>query len=1213
MLNFNYLDSNLYLRKSGFALLLFLFGILSAGAQTSLEGKVQDENKESLIGATVVLFKSGVQKGGTTTDLDGNYTFTNLDPGTYDVEFSYVGYQTQRFQNVVVFAGKANRLDIELATGILLNEVVVTEYKVPLIQQDNTTSGGTVTSEQIRNLPTKNINELAATTAGIAQQNGGALNIRGSRSNATNYYIDGIRVNTSLIPQTEIDQMQVITGGVEARYGDVTGGVISITTKGPSDKFSGGLELESSQFLDAFGYNLLNFNLSGPILRNQKGVSVLGYRLSGQYRRQQDDNPGITGTYYSKSGKLKEIETDPITRLNGVPLSTAEFLGSGDVELRKARLNEQASRIDLTGKIDARLTKKIDIGFTGAYNRNNNRFSAGSTWDLLNYENNPLATSQNYRGAFRWRHRLGPDPLENQPSGGMKKGDNRVFRNAVYTLQAAYEKGNNQNEDFRHRDRIFNYGHVGNFDISWIPVEGESTYSRGPVPGVAHAGYLQQLNGYTPGILNEVLANYNKNLDANNLLDYYAFNGFVSNNFNSAWRLHTNVGSVYNNYGKGESDILTFNGEASFDLFPGGSNKGRHNIQAGFIFEQRTDRAWGISPSGLWTIARLQANNHIKGVDTTKIIGSFDGLQTPYTYEQFQTLVEEDNDLLFYKRVRQLTGQTLNEYVNVDGINPSDLRLDMFAASELTDQGVLDYYGYDYLGNKLNSKARFEDFFSAVDAEGRRTFVVAPNRPTYAAAYIQDKFSYRDLILRLGLRVDRYDANTKVLRDPFSLYEITQAKDFYASLGEEKPAAVGDDYLVYITNKNSNNVKAFRKGEQWYFPNGTPANDGSVLFGGEVVTPKLKDPNSNIRLKSFNPDQSFTDYKPQINFMPRLAFSFPISDDANFFAHYDILVQRPPSNTIATALDYYYFEDPSRTPSNNPNLKPERTIDYEVGFQQKLSNSSALKIAAYYKEMRDMIQSRTYLYVPSPVNNYTGYGNLDFGTVKGFSFQYDLRRTGNLELLANYTLQFADGTGSNANTQRSLNQRGNIRSLFPLNFDERHRLVTVIDYRYASGRAYNGPRINGLELLANAGINLQANAVSGRPYTKLQRAQPLGGTGFAGALNGSRLPWSFTLDLRADKSFRVGSPDSRFPMFLNVYFRVQNVLNRKNIFGVYPVSGSPEDDGYLTSPDGKSALNTVTSTGRDVNAYLLSYQWAELNPGFYSLPRRLYLGAIIEF
>ena len=104
-------------------------------------------------------------------------------------------------------------------------------------------------------------------------------------------------------------------------------------------------------------------------------------------------------------------------------------------------------------------------------------------------------------------------------------------------------------------------------------------------------------------------------------------------------------------------------------------------------------------------------------------------------------------------------------------------------------------------------QAKFEDFFTSVDAEGRRTFVVAPNRPTYAAAYIQDKFNYKGLILRLGVRIDRYDANTKVLKDPFSLYEITQAKDFFATTGDPKPDAVGDDYLVYVTGKNSNNVK----------------------------------------------------------------------------------------------------------------------------------------------------------------------------------------------------------------------------------------------------------------------------------------------------------------------------------------------------------------------------------------------------------------------
>ncbi len=107
----------------------------------------------------------------------------------------------------------------------MLNIVEVKAYKVPLIEQDNTTQGGIKTAEQIRNLPTKNINAIAATTAGLSSIDGGDINIRGSRSNATDYYLDGMRViNASLIPQSEIEQLQVITGGIEARYGDVTGG-----------------------------------------------------------------------------------------------------------------------------------------------------------------------------------------------------------------------------------------------------------------------------------------------------------------------------------------------------------------------------------------------------------------------------------------------------------------------------------------------------------------------------------------------------------------------------------------------------------------------------------------------------------------------------------------------------------------------------------------------------------------------------------------------------------------------------------------------------------------------------------------------------------------------------------------------------------------------------------------------------------------------------
>jgi outer membrane receptor for ferrienterochelin and colicin len=166
-------------------------------------------------------------------------------------------------------------------------KVVITDYKAPLIELDQTTSGGMVTSEKIKNLPSKNVNAIASTTAGLSSVDEGAISVRGSRTDATAYYVDGIRVSSAaLIPQSEIDQLQVITGGMSAKYGDVTGGLISITSKGPSPRFTGGIEGETSQFLDPYGYNLLSTFLSGPIIK-RNGESILGFRFSGQYRYQQ--------------------------------------------------------------------------------------------------------------------------------------------------------------------------------------------------------------------------------------------------------------------------------------------------------------------------------------------------------------------------------------------------------------------------------------------------------------------------------------------------------------------------------------------------------------------------------------------------------------------------------------------------------------------------------------------------------------------------------------------------------------------------------------------------------------------------------------------------------------------------------------------------------------------------------------------------------------
>ncbi len=1207
--------------KRTLLLFLLVFTAFTAFAQTSLQGKVTDvdDNNAPLPFATVQLFKDGAFYQGTNTDLDGNYFFSNIDPGTYDVQVDYTGYPPTRINDIPVNAGRTNVANVEVANqGLTLTEVVVTGFKVPLIEQDNTTSGQTVTSEQIRNLPTRNINQIASITAGAASADeGGAINVRGSRSNATDYYVDGVRVSATSVPDADIEQLQVITGGIEARYGDVTGGIISITTKGPSNSFRLNAEAETSEGLDNFGNSLVGLSVNGPILRNKKGSSILGYRLSGRYTYQQDDRPSGVPLYRAKDEVIEEIEANPVIIAGRSPFVAADFLTNDDVNVLKTRPFEASDDINLNGKIDARLSDAIDVSLSGFYGEGTNQFTPGG-WRLLNAARNPTSFNQNYRGNFRFRHRLGGSGVADGDGAGSKS----VIQNASYTLQFTAENTNSNTEDPIHGDNFFDYGHVGTFDIDYIPVYDFrfDTTSQQVTP--FQIDYREVLRSFDPSTSrNPTLSNYNNYLGTDpsepfttdqigfanvtsttrTLDQFAAINGRTQTLFTDSWGFNANAGAVYNVYNRSDNDLYTFQANASFDIVPNGSSdKSRHSIQFGVWYEQRTNRGYSLNPRGLWTVARQLANIHIPSVaETNRVVDSVEIAGFGNTAVLAPTVTSQDGQ--FYRAVRERLGIPLDQHVNVDGLSPEELSLDMFSARELTFNGLMDYFGYDYLGNEFNGT--FDDFF-ALDANGERSFNVAPNRPIYASVYLQDKFTINKMIFRLGVRVDRYDANTRVLKDPYSLYEIIGADAFHEGFGGDKPGNIGADYAVYTSEDNGTEVQAYRSGDDWFLPDGTPTNGPQEIDGIRtgLVFPKYANPAVHevanfIKEDNFTVETSFKDYEVQFNVMPRLAFSFPISEDANFFAHYDVLLQRPPSNTLATALDYFFFvERAGGATFNNPALRPERTVDYEVGFKTRLSNTSALTIAAYYKEMRDMIQLRTYFPVPI-VNQYTTFDNQDFGTVKGFSLTYDLRRTANFTVNANYTLQFADGTGSNAGSQRGLTSRGNLRTLFPLDFDERHRVNLVLDYRV--GRNSNAPNF-----LKDLGINLQGSAVTGRPYTATFLPSELGGSGTRGALNGARQPFNFTLNGQINKDFKIGN-NSR----MNVYFRVSNILDRRNVLNVYSATGSAEDPGYLQSSFGTDQLEQIAAGSRNVESYLASYSWSVLNPGFFTLPRRMFVGA----
>jgi hypothetical protein len=495
---------------------------------------------------------------------------------------------------------------------------------------------------------------------------------------------------------------------------------------------------------------------------------------------------------------------------------------------------------------------------------------------------------------------------------------------------------------------------------------------------------------------------------------------------------------------------------------------------------------------------------------------------------------------------------------------------------------------------------------------------VGAYQPTYIAGYIMDKFAFRDIVFNVGVRVDVFDANQPVLKDPYLIYEAKTAgearQEFEtgASTWAEVPTSIGNDYTVYVNDEfDPSSILGYRNGDTWFNAEGVEIEDPTAIESSVGILPYLRNPGQNSPTKD-----AFEDYKAQINIMPRISFSFPISDEANFFAHYDVLTKRPTSGTRFDPFQYQYINERSAI-INNSNLRPEKTIDYELGFQQVLTSTSSLKISAFYREQRDAVQLINV--TGAFPKQYRTYGNRDFGTVKGLTVSYDMRRTGNIRLTANYTLQFADGTGSNATSASGIINAGlpNLRTIQPYDFDQRHAFAITFDYRYGKGRDYNGPVINGLNLLENTGLNIVSNIYSGSPYSNQTAItseglfNPTGSSGLDGTLNGSRLPWSYRLDLQLDRTFNIqmGKKDKKKSTFLNVYVRITNLFNQFNILNVYRATGNWDDDGYLAAALSQTSIQNQA----DEQAFRDYYTMKIQNPFNISSPRTIRLGVKFDF
>lgn len=222
-------------------MVLIMLSALAANATIlisdgEIHGRIKSKEKaEPLEFVSVVAMINDHVVGSTNTDQNGYYSLKPLKPGNYTVKAVMMSYKPYQINEVSVNAERTTLLNIDLlSSDQILTTTVIETFVHPLIDPMQISTVQYIETKEIKNSPYTDVRDIVANSAGIIQkEEGGELNVRGSRSDATQYIIDGVKANGPFrIPKSAIKEITVLTGGIPAMFGDATGGIIIITTKG---------------------------------------------------------------------------------------------------------------------------------------------------------------------------------------------------------------------------------------------------------------------------------------------------------------------------------------------------------------------------------------------------------------------------------------------------------------------------------------------------------------------------------------------------------------------------------------------------------------------------------------------------------------------------------------------------------------------------------------------------------------------------------------------------------------------------------------------------------------------------------------------------------------------------------------------------------------------------------------------------------------------
>jgi hypothetical protein len=386
--------------------LLMTAGLLFAQFETAeVLGTVRDASSSAVPQASVTLTNQDTNiSAKTTTDENGNYTFSNVRVGRYTVTVEQTGFSKASATDIVVNVNARQRVDISLQVGAVTEAVEVTGAASAL-QTDSSEHGQVIQTQQIVELPLngRNYSDLALLATNVHRSpigaqpttpREGAFNANGMRSTYNNFLLDGVDNNaysTSnqgfsnqvAAPSPDaVAEFKVITSNYSAEYGRVGGAVVNVVMRSGTNALHGTLyEFLRNTSLNAVGYFKPNGGVKPPLQRNQFGGTVGGPIVKNKvfffadyegFRNiQKVLNFATIPTLADRSGVLPVPVVNPLTGAvyqAGTPIPMTNFarkvLGDLPTPVGTSRSNDLPRLIinprDYADKYDAKVDAQIN-------------------------------------------------------------------------------------------------------------------------------------------------------------------------------------------------------------------------------------------------------------------------------------------------------------------------------------------------------------------------------------------------------------------------------------------------------------------------------------------------------------------------------------------------------------------------------------------------------------------------------------------------------------------------------------------------------------------------------------------------------------------------------------------------------------------------------------------------------------------------------------